>query len=222
MATRSWDLPDPRVPMNAVMRPSSMVTSGTPATPVASTRARGTAPLLILPTPLLVTGYDAAARLGGAAWAHWIIAGAYDPSVELSKMDDDLGPHARDVERLIDRLHRLREGELLRLAAFGDRSTDPDHRAVYDSIGGRVKAARRQRAVENGRDLLRRWVSWRKQLAAPDLVVSVADLTSDARRQALPAAYDAMVGYVARDLLTAEEFDFLTAPWREVSGGRTR
>ena len=46
-------------------------------------------------------------------------------------------------------------------------------------------------------------------------------LTSDARRQALPAAYDAMVGYVARDLLTAEEFDFLTAPWHEISDGRT-
>ena len=136
-------------------------------------------------------------------------------------MTDELGPNARDVERLIERLHRLRDGELLRLAAFGDRSTDPDHRALYEAIGARVKAARRLHAVENGRDLLTRWVSWRRQLAAPDLVVSVADLTSDARRQALPAAYDAMVGYVARDLLTAEEFDFLTAPWHEISDGRT-
>ncbi len=133
-------------------------------------------------------------------------------------MDDDLGPNVLEVERLIDGLHRLREGQLLRLAAFGDRSTDPDHHAVHEAIGARVKAARRQRALENGRDLLMRWVSWRKQLAAPDLVVSVADLTSDARRQALPAAYDAMVAYVARDLLAAEEFDFLTAPWHEVAG----
>ena len=132
-------------------------------------------------------------------------------------MGDELGPNARDVERLIERLHRLRDGELLRLAAFGDRSSDPDHRAVYETVGARVKAARRQRAVEEARELLMRWVSWRRQLAAPELVVSVADLTSDARSQALPAAYDAMVGYVARDLLTDEEFEFLTAPWREVA-----
>ena len=136
-------------------------------------------------------------------------------------MSDELGPNARDVEHLIERLHRLRDSELLRLAAFGDRSMDPDHRALYEAVGARVKGARRQHAVENGRDLLSRWLSWRRQLAAPDLVVSVADLTSDARRQALPAAYDAMVAYVARDLLTAEEFDFLTAPWHEIPDGRT-
>ena len=134
-------------------------------------------------------------------------------------MSDELGPNARDVERLMDGLHRLSDGQLLRLAAFGERAQAPEHRAVYAAIGARVKAARRQRAVENGRELLTRWVGWRKQLAAPDFVVSVDNLTSDARRQALPAAYDAMVAFVARDLLGADEFDFLTEPWREATEG---
>jgi hypothetical protein len=137
----------------------------------------------------------------------------------VNDTDDELGPNGPELERLFGRLHRLSEGELLRLAAFGDRSADPEHRAVYTAIGARVKAAHRQRAVESGREMLMRWVSWRKQLAAPDVVVTVPDLTSDARRQALPAAYDAMVGYAARDLLTAEEFDFLTAPWQEIVVG---
>jgi len=134
-------------------------------------------------------------------------------------MADDLGPNTREVERFVDRLYDLNNGELLRLAAFGDRSRDPSLGAVYGLIGGRVKAARRQRAVEEGRELLLRWVSQRKQIAAPDFVASVEDLTSDGRRQAMPAAYDAMVAYVAKDLLTPEEFDLLTEPWREVSVG---
>ena len=133
-------------------------------------------------------------------------------------MDDDLGPNEADVERLMAGLHRLSEGQLLRLAAFGDRSADPDRRAVYAAIGARVKAAGRQRAVEQGRERLVQWVGWRKQLAAPDVMVPLPSLISDARQQALPPAYDAMVAFVARDLLSAEEFELLTEPWHEVVG----
>jgi hypothetical protein len=132
-------------------------------------------------------------------------------------MGHELGPNGRQVERMLDELHRLSDFQLLRLAAFGDRSAEPGRSALYASVADRVKRGGRVRAVERGREALGTWASWRKQLAAPEVVVSVASLTSDARRQALPAAYDAMVATVARDLLSNEEYDFLTAPWREAT-----
>lgn len=149
------------------------------------------------------------------------MTGAVAPDIAFPVMhagDEELGPNADEVERFMARLQRLPDGALLRLAAFGDRASDPEHRAVYAAIGRRVDAAGRKPAIEGGRDLLTRWVSWRGEIALPGYIVSVDDLTSDARRQALPAAYDAMVAFVARDLLRPDEFEFLTEPWREVAG----
>ena len=139
-------------------------------------------------------------------------------------MGAGLGPRTRDVERFVERLYELSDGELLRLGAFGDRSKSPEARPIYQAVRERVRAAHRERAIERGRELILEWATRPPDLPLPGFAtLPVGDLEAnamDSRREAFPAAYDAMVGYVARDLLTAEEFDFLTAPWQEVASDR--
>lgn len=67
--------------------------------------------------------------------------------------------------------------------------------------------------------MLASWAGWREAVPVPGFLLTLDTLTSDARRQAWPALYDAMVGCIARDLLTDEEFLFLTDPVREVLPG---
>jgi hypothetical protein len=139
-------------------------------------------------------------------------------------MGTGLGPRTRDVERFVERLYKLSDGEVLRLGAFGDRSMSPAASPIYRAVRERVRTAHREQAVEQGRELLLAWAMRPSDLPLPGFAtLPIGDLEAnavDSRREAFPGAYDTMVGYIARDLLTAEEFDFLTAPWQEVAGDR--
>jgi hypothetical protein len=139
-------------------------------------------------------------------------------------MGAGLGPRTRDVERFVERLYELSDGELLRLGAFGDRSLSPAVAPIYQAVRERVRTAHRERAIERGRELLIAWAMRPSDLPLPGLAtLPISDLAAnamDSRREAFPGAYDAMVAYVAGDLLTTEEIDFLTAPWQEIVGER--
>jgi hypothetical protein len=139
-------------------------------------------------------------------------------------MGAGLGPRTRDVEQFIERLYELSDGELLRLGAFGDRSKSPEARPIYEAVRERVRTAHREREVERGRELLLAWATRPSDLPLPGFAtLPISDLEAnamDSRREAFPGAYDAMVSYVAGDLLTTEEIDFLAAPWHEIVGER--
>ena len=107
-----------------------------------------------------------------------------------------LGPNGEQVAALIERCKTLTASEIERLDAARDAARDAAWYAAWDAAWYAAWDAARDAARFAARDAA--WyAAW------------------DAARI---AARDAAIALVTRDLLTSEQFDILTAPWREVVG----
>ena len=133
---------------------------------------------------------------------------------------DALGPQGVDVAAILDRVSRLTADDARRLAAARDATWDATRGAARDATWDAARDATWDATRGAARDAA--WGAARA--AAWD---ATRDATWDATRAAArdatwAATWDAARGVLmatlARDLITPEQYDTLTAPWREVIG----
>ena len=117
------------------------------------------------------------------------------------------GPNGEAVEKIIERVKRLTEDEVQRLAAAWDAR---DTRAAWAAQDVRDVAWAAARDVWDARAAA--WEAWDARAA---WAMWAAAWDAWAARDAM---LDAILAELTRDLITPEQYDLLIGPWRSVIG----
>jgi hypothetical protein len=135
----------------------------------------------------------------------------------IAAVRKEFGPNQDQVDAVLARLESVDYGEALLLASLaGD---DPERRRARDAVLAAARRSGREKALRAAQDEVRRWVN-RWYSGGPQLSGYGRDISpAQAALDAAPVVLDAVGAMLVRDLLTPEQVEALTAPWKETAGG---
>ncbi len=127
-------------------------------------------------------------------------------------MRNEFGPNQERVDALLVRLENVDQVQAMFLA--GLTANDRERRRAREAMLAAARRSGREKELHRAQDEVRRWVNgWFS--GGPQLSGYGRDVTpGEAAVNAAPLVLDAIGATVVGDLLTAEDVDTLTAPWR--------
>ncbi len=132
-------------------------------------------------------------------------------------MTKEFGPNQDRVDALLARLETVDQPQAMYLASFGQ--DDPERRRARQAMLEAAHRGGREKPLRAAQDEVRRWVNtWFS--GGPQLAAYGRDITpAEAAVDAAPVVLDAVGALVVSDLLSDQNLETLTEPWRELLAG---
>jgi len=132
----------------------------------------------------------------------------------LVRKKKEFGPNQEQVDALLERLETLNQFQALHLAsiAYEDPARTGARKSMVDSARSSGRAAELDRAQQEVMRWMNLWFSGGFQIVGYGRDISPAEAAVNAS----PVVLDAVGALVMRDLLSAETFETLIGPWREL------
>jgi hypothetical protein len=129
----------------------------------------------------------------------------------------EFGPNQAQVDELLARLETVDQPQALFLGGFaGD---DPARLQARRAVSEAARRGGREKELRTAQHEVSRWMnSW--FTGGPAITGYGRDITpAQAMVDAAPMVLDAIGALVVRDLISADEEEILSAPWRELVSG---
>lgn len=128
----------------------------------------------------------------------------------------EFGPNQDRVDALLERLETVDHGQALLLAGLA--GNEPERLRARGAIRDAARRGGRERELRAAQQEVTRWVN-RWFSGGFQISGYGRDITpAQAAVGAAPVVLDAIGAAVVDDLITPEEMEILTAPWRELTG----